>query len=100
MGCAPGASAPEAPQRLRDIDIPQGFDFATTREVTVTADRPGLGVALALPGGPHLYRGALGPEGRRLAVPRAVESLVVTLREGDREESVELPIVAGRVEVR
>lgn len=83
VGCQDGAPAGNT-SSLRDITIPAGFTFETTREVVVniSATEEKLGAShgaleIALPDGKVLYRGPLAA-----STPLAV-NLAVPTKDGD-----------------
>lgn len=87
-GCDGGSAAPR-PSGLRDVPVPAGFDFATTREVVVEvrASEATLGAShgaleVALPTGQVIYRGpvaAAAPTVLHLPVPTKDAELLLRL---------------------
>ena len=104
--CAPGGEV-EAPRGgLAEVNIPEGFDFATQQAVTLElapaaalTDRVAL-LEVRLPEGQRIYTGPLA-EGGALRLPLAtrVTELSVTVRAGDYEATRLTPVQDGRAVV-
>lgn len=92
VGCQEAATP--APDSLRNVKVPAGFDFATSRSValTVSATEQKLGAAqglleVALPGGEVLHRGPVSagtPLTLNLSVPTKDVDLLLKVTAGDK----------------
>jgi hypothetical protein len=106
LACGPMA-VPDGPEggRLAGVDVPDGFDFETTRPVTLrlAIDGPGAdfgALEVALEDGPPLFRGPLARgEGvtLRLVAPTKDRSLVLRLGRDGRWVTVHLPLDAANL---
>jgi hypothetical protein len=98
--CAPGAGESlQGPQSLDEVQIPEDFTFATTKGMTLRAEGEPAQLAaiqseVRLPNGELIHRGPLTPS-LRLAIPAAVDSLNVTLRDANGERTVQVATTAG-----
>lgn len=102
-GCAPG-SGEEAPSgaRLGSVQVPEGFDFATQREVALVLPEgsfawSGALLEVNLPAGDRIYTGPVtaGAE-LRFPLATAVDELWVRVRTAERDETLEVPVRDGR----
>ena len=104
IGCAPGVGNEGSPpsQRLAEVEIPQGFDFATQQAVSLLAadsafDWRAALVEVALPSGERIYSGPLfASRAVRLPLSTWVEHLEVTVRAPDLERSSRVPVRDGQ----
>ncbi len=78
--CGPAAEQP-APTHLTDVDIPDGFDFATTRAVTADFEAldltVGQRVRIMLPSGATVFDGPATARPTAVIVPTAYETVTV-----------------------
>lgn len=100
LGCNVGGPDQTSETSLLDVQIPEDFTFATTKGLTLTAlgDPVALRETLAeirLASGELVHKGALAVP-VELAIPRATQSLQVTLRSNTNESVVLVPVVDGR----
>ncbi len=92
VGCQ--EAAPSGPDSLRNVKVPEGFDFATSRSValTVNATEDKMGAAqglleVALPSGEVLHRGPVTagtPLTLNLSVPTKDADLLLKVTAGDK----------------
>ncbi len=98
VACGTPETAPQSPQGLADITIPDGFDFATTRPValqvrTQRTDQVAVEVENDL--GHVIYRGPLSadqPLQRSFSLPTAAKTVTVVLVDGPDRESATVAI--------
>ena len=108
-GCTVGDTSPTAPAELTSVSVPSGFDFATTRSLTLHVE-PGAALSIAsallevrLPSGGVLYQGPVpGPtaHGLALPIPTAVDSLVVAVRSPELTTQLTVPVDGATALVR
>jgi hypothetical protein len=99
--CAPDGGPTSSTPGLRDVDIPAGFDFATTSLVRLTADVPlGTRLEVQLPGGAVIYRGPAPAGALELSVPTKDTTLqVITSHEGEASRQL-ITVEAGLAHLR
>lgn len=99
--CAPEAGGLREPASLADVQIPEGFDFATSQPLALRIETshavPGR-VELRDPAGDLIYQGAVLPERPLvldIAVAKGAERLEVSLVTGLERETASLEIGGG-----
>ncbi len=101
LGLATGCAVSEAPldqpaNDLASVQIPEGFDFATTRGVQLTAAvQPGTMMEVALPSGAVLYRGPAPASGLGLSVPSKDTTLHIKATHDGVSKDVQVAVVDG-----